>query len=83
MRTVLLRQPSALFWATAAIALFLTGPFSILPATTAYTLGYDDDDLTPSSSSDDEDSSVVKLTVENFYQATLGKTVFVKFYDPM
>lgn len=43
----------------------------------------DSEDFDWAESSDDGDDQVVRLTGENFYQETVGKRVFVEFYDPM
>jgi len=44
---------------------------------------FDDEDLVWSSSDDDEDDLVVRLTGDDFYELTVGKRLFVEFYDPM
>ena len=44
---------------------------------------FDWSELSSDSSSDDDADSVVRLMATNFYEKTVGKRVFVKFYDPM
>ena len=45
----------------------------------------DDDDLDwDDDSSDDDDDNVVRiLGSDDFYRQTVGKNVFIEFYDPM
>ncbi|CAB9521340.1 expressed unknown protein [Seminavis robusta] len=43
----------------------------------------DYDDFGLSDSSEDDDSAVVKLTEADFFEKTVNKRVFLKFYDPM
>ena len=44
---------------------------------------FDWSELSSDSGSDDDADSVVRLLATNFYEKTVGKRVFVKFYDPM